>query len=245
MIQLNNKVIDVIVLINIFIGGIISIILAIITWKLFTKKEKRKIIISLIIFFSIWALMGTGIAYMKRGRLPLDKSELFSGNVNTNVQNKTIDANYSGHQMNIFREIAASPRTAFIKLYQEIKWIFFIVSILLGITAVIFIRKFFINQEKEEKEIEKFSIDKLDYEDIPYLIEEGYKYIRKRFFRIFSYLTPYELLNKIQYPEEFKLLTNLFVLKEYGEKNYEYTEEEIKNIIKKSINFLKKIVVIK
>ncbi|WGS64142.1 hypothetical protein [Marinitoga aeolica] len=237
MIKKNNNIVDTIVLINIIIGGIIGIITAVITWRLLTKKEKKKIIISLVVFFSAWALMATGVAYMNRGRPPMvDKGTI---SINDNISNKSIDALSSDKILETFREIANSPRTAYIKLYQEIKWIFFIVSSLFGVTVIIFIRKFFANQEKDKEEVEKFSIEKFEHEDIPYLIEEGYKYIRKRFFKIFSHLTPYELLKEIDYPKEFELLTNLFVLKEYGEKDYKHTKEEIKAIINKCIEFFK------
>lgn len=236
MIKKNNNIVDTIVLINIIIGGIISIITAVITWRLFTKKEKKKIIISLVVFFSAWILIATGVAYMNRGRPPMvDKGPL---SIN-DTPNKSIDALSSDKILETFREIANSPRTAYIKLYQEIKWILFIVSSLFGITVIIFIKKFFANQEKDKEEVEKFSIEKFEHEDIPYLIEEGYKYIRKRFFKVFSHLTPYELLKEIDYPKEFELLTDLFVLKEYGEKDYKHTKEEIKSIINKCIEFFK------
>ncbi|KLO24157.1 MULTISPECIES: hypothetical protein [unclassified Marinitoga] len=238
-ILLNNKIVDTIILINIAIGGFIAIILAIIIWKLLGKNEKKKVVISLIIFFSVLLLIGTGISYMERGREPMvNKSQ---NSINLTEKDKPINAISASKITDIFREIANSPKSAYVKLYQPIKWLYLVLSILFGILVIMAIKKFFKNQKEDIKKIKKFSIEKIEKEDIPYIIEEGYKYIRKRFFKSFSHLTPYELLCKISYPKEFELLTNLFVLKEYGEKNYDYTKNEIKNIIMKSIEFFNSI----
>jgi len=242
-IELNNKIVDSIVLINILIGGVLGIITAYFTWRYLTKNERKKIIISIIIFFSILSLMATGIAYMKRGRLPMADKEIeqiISEN-GTNKFKTNNDAITASENMNIFREIATSPRTAFMKLYDKIKWVFYIISIIFGILLAMAIIKFMKKQEKENEIVEKYFIDEQGKEDIPYLIESGYKYIRKKFFKAFSHLTPYELLYKIEYPEEFELLTNLFVLKEYGERKYDYTQDEIMGMILKSIEYFKNI----
>ncbi|MBM7558520.1 hypothetical protein [Marinitoga litoralis] len=236
-IKKNNNVIDTIIFINIFIGGLIAIISAFYTWRLFTKKEKRKIIIYIIIFFSAWAIMGTSIAYMNRDRVSMAENEISSLNTKSN----NINAASSSKIVDVFREIANSPRSAYTKIYSEIKWIFLIISILLGITIIIFLKKLFNKQKLEEKKIENFSVEEFNDEDIPFLIDEGYKYIRNKYFKSYSHLTPYELLKNINYPKEFELLTNLFVIKEYGEKNYTYTMDEIKSIISKSINYFEKI----
>jgi hypothetical protein len=236
-IKKNNNVIDTIIFINIFIGSLIAIISAFYTWRLFTKKEKRKIIIYIIIFFSAWAIMGTSIAYMNRERVSMVENEISSLNTKSN----NINAVSSSKIVDVFREIANSPRSTYIKIYSEIKWIFLIISILLGITIIMFLRKFFNKQKLEEEKIENFSVEEFNNEDIPFLIDEGYKYIRNKYFKSYSHLTPYELLKNIKYPKEFELLTNLFVIKEYGEKNYTYTMDEIKSIISKSINYFEKI----
>ncbi|GAB6188522.1 hypothetical protein JCM30566_02610 [Marinitoga arctica] len=237
MIKTNNRIVDLIIIINILIGGIIAIITAYITWKYLTKNERKKVIVSIIIFFSILVLMGTGIVYMKRGRPPMVDKAINS--INPSDQLSNYNAMTSEQKMNIFREIVSSPRTAFVKLYEEIKWFYLGISILFGILITFIIVKFMKTQEKEKEFIDNFSVDKYEEEEIPNLIDVGYKYIRKQFFNTFSHLTPYELLYRIKYPEEFELLTNLFVLKEYGEKNYDYTHEEIKRIIIKSIDYFK------
>ncbi|SHE27811.1 hypothetical protein SAMN02745164_00084 [Marinitoga hydrogenitolerans DSM 16785] len=238
IIKKNNNIVDAIILINVIIGGILAIVTAFITWRYLTKNEKRKVIISTIVFFTIIVLLGTGIVYLERGRELMVDKEINSIDSSNQLSNR--NAISSEQQMNIFREIASSPRTAYLKLYQEIKWIYLISTILFGILLLFIIIKFLNKQEKEEKFVKEFSIEKYEEENIPDLIDVGYKYIRKRFFKPLSHLTPYELLYKTDSSKEFELLTNLFVLKEYGEKNFDYTKEDIKKIIAKCIDYLKK-----
>ncbi|KAF2955625.1 hypothetical protein [Marinitoga sp. 38H-ov] len=227
-----TKNIDTIIFFYIFIGAIIAFISAFYTWNLYTKNEKKKIIVSIIIFFLSLGIMGSSIAYLSRGRDPISEHKL--GNINIDSKN-----DFSNNKIiSFFSEGIKNPKNVFIKIHSEI--IFAIISILLVVALIIYIYKFHNKQKKEENNIEDFSMDNHNNENIPFLIDEGYKYIRKRFFNSYPHLTPYELLNNINYPNEFELLTNLFVIKEYGEKNFSYTKKEIKNIIEECIRFFEK-----
>lgn len=94
---------------------------------------------------------------------------------------------------------------------------------------------------KKKKKIEEF-LDVQDKKNIDEFekIELAYKFIRNTFFSKYYYLTPKELLLHVDHPVDFKDLTDLFMLKEYGNKKLNKNKIELNSIIKNSIEYFKK-----
>jgi len=105
-----------------------------------------------------------------------------------------------------------------------------------------FIRKKYDKTKKEiKREIETFEEKIEDFSGEKFLIiEEAYIFIREKFLYKYYNLTPFELLRNVDHCVDFEKLSNFFVLKEYGKKDISETQEEIKQIIKNSIDYYKK-----
>ncbi|NUU97486.1 hypothetical protein [Marinitoga sp. 1138] len=232
------------------LGVISSLVIAYYSYKYMTKKDKKRLYISLALFFIITFMGLNTIAHLKPLQYKLETPEFFTSNIEKQISKEPTAINREDNAI-----AANSTQTTYngkaeiliLKIaYLIIKFsrYVYLINILILAYFIYKILKKDKDSKKEDlkfKELknEKFKEDKFDEKDIPYLIDKGYIYIRKRFFEKFQHLTPYELLRKVDSPEEFKKLTDLFILKEYGNKDYNLSKKEIINLINSSIEHFK------
>lgn len=133
-----------------------------------------------------------------------------------------------------YENMSQDERIATLKTFINMSRVFLTVTIIFLIVSIFFLIKIKgrseLPKKKTKKQVQKEKDKIYDKKGI-YLLDEGYKFIRRSFYPEYYFLTPYELINNIPVSSEFKKLTELFVKKEYGTKNIDFSDKEIKNLI--------------
>lgn len=226
------------------------LLLALITllWIFFYHKmyeNKKALIYSAIsIFFiilSILTILAFDFSDLKPYN-PQDGTGLTEEEIQENIVYRTILKNQNNiDSVEDYSNLNFEEKVSALKTIENVIRFYLLTTLfILSIIAIIIIKskRAKSKKQKSNKEIQKEKQEIYNNKGI-YLIDEGYKFIRNNFYFQYSYLTPYELIETVPVGNEFIELTNLFVKKEYGSKKIDYSDEQIKKLIDKTINQLK------
>jgi len=213
-------------------------------WIFFYHKmyENRKALIysAISIFFvilSIFTILAFDFNDLKPYS-PDDGTGLTQEKIESNLIYRTIlKAQDNIDNIDDYANLSFEEKTSALKIIENIIRYYLLTTLVVLSVIVFFIirsKRAKPKDQKTKKEIEKEKKEVYNKEGI-YLIDGGYKFIRNNFYSEYSFLTPYELLETVPVSSEFKELTDLFVQKEYGTKEIDYSDKQIKKLIDKII----------
>jgi hypothetical protein len=169
---------------------------------------------------------------------PDDGTGLTQEKIESNLIYRTIlKAQDNIDNIDDYANLSFEEKTSALKIIENIIRYYLLTTLVVLSVIVFFIirsKRAKPKDQKTKKEIEKEKKEVYNKEGI-YLIDKGYKFIRNNFYSEYSFLTPYELLETVPVSSEFKELTDLFVQKEYGTKEIDYSDKQIKKLIDKII----------
>jgi carbon starvation protein CstA len=232
----------------IYLSLILLVALITLLWVFFYHKmyeNKKALLYSAISMFfivlSIFTILAFDFSNLKPYN-PQDGTGLTEEEIQENIVYRTILKKQNNiDSVEDYSNLNFEEKFSVLKIIENVIRFYLLTTlIILSIIAIIIIKSKRAKSKKHKtnKEIKKEKQEVYSNKGI-YLIDEGYKFIRNNFYFQYSYLTPYELIETVPVSNEFIELTNLFVKKEYGSKNVDYSDEQIKKLIDAIINQLK------